>query len=76
MSNKNDYLLLCKTVTTIVSNLKEINNNVIDLNKNFNKGLNGNYIKKDVVTKTLSDLETVRRDLDEKILPELKKLSV
>ena len=76
MDNKNDYLLLAKNVTSIIQSLNSVNSILEDLTKNFNKGLNSENFNKDVLNKVTSDLKAIKNDLNDKVLPELKKKSV
>ena len=76
MANKNEYLLLAKNVTTIINDINSVNGMVTELTKNFNKGLNGDFFKKDTLTKIGVDLTTIKTNLNDKVLPELKKKSV
>ena len=76
MDNKNDYLLLAKNVTSIIQSLNSVNSILEDLTKNFNKGLNSENFNKDTLTKVTADLKAIKNDLNDKVLPELKKKSV
>jgi len=76
MDNKNDYLLMAKDVTSIITNLNSVKGILDDLTKNFSKGLNTEHINKDPLVRVNTDLETVKNDLNDKVLPELKKKSI
>ncbi len=76
MTNKNDYMLLAKCVTNIVNNLDSAYGIVNDLTKNFNKGLDGEYFRKDALVKIGTDINAIKNNLNNKVLPELKKKSV
>ena len=76
MDNKNDYLLMAKNVTSIVNNLNLAKSILDDLTKNFSKGLNTEHISKDPIVRVTTDLVIVKNDLNDKVLPELKKKSV
>ena len=76
MNNKNDYMLLSKSVTTIISNLTTLSGNISDLTKNFSKGFDSEYLKNDSLVKLGNDINAIKTDLSDKVLPELKKKSV
>ena len=76
MDNKNEYLLMAKNITSIIQNLNSVNSILEDLTKNFSKGLNSENFNKDTLTKVTADLKAIRNDLNDKVLPELKKKSV
>ena len=76
MDNKNDYLLMAKNVTSIITNLNSVNSILNDLTKNFSKGLNTELINKAPLVRVTNDLITVKNHLNDKVLPELKKKSV
>ena len=76
MNNKNEYLLLSKSIQTVIDNLEDLNTNITDLTKNFTKGLNGENTKTDDIVKVGSDLKSIKDDLSTKVLPELKKNTI
>jgi hypothetical protein len=76
MDNKNDYLLMAKNITSIIANLNSVKDELDDLTKNFSKGLNSEHINKEPLLKISADLIAVKNDLNDKVLPELKKKSV
>ncbi len=72
-NNKSEYLMLQKNIQTIINNLNDINTNLTDLTKNFNKGLDGENSSNEDLLKIGNDLKAIKDELNNKVLPELKK---
>jgi predicted nucleic acid-binding Zn-ribbon protein len=73
MNNKSEYLLLTKDIQTIINDLNDLDTNLKDLTKNFSKGLDGDNSSNEDLLKIMSDLKAIKDDLNNKVLPELKK---
>ena len=72
-NNKSEYLMLQKNIQTIINNLNDLNTNLQDLTKNFKNGLDGDNSKNEDLLKIGTDLNAIKDELNNKVLPELKK---